>query len=295
MTNYFRTLATSSILLITVAWAAHAQQPASPPHGSSHITAPSAEANPHEMESLNLASEGNYKRMHGDVSGGIARLQKALRVDRGNKDVYLDLAEAYAQQHDWQNSVKSYRVIMYDWPGKHWGSSVSNDYDHLLEFTVALQNAGLQNEAQTVYLKAMRFVPDRVRPLLYVPDDLHVFNKPKMNASIHIALAEMYAWRSHTVSKELVDSYTERSIAESRVAIVAAPRYAPGYKMLGDALVGQSVWDRAKKRTGLIDAARAKARDAYRRAASLDDGETGAAARRELQSYWLKDAPKATP
>lgn len=297
MNNYIRLPVLCLMVLVAIIPTVYAQQSKSPRRINSGRN--TAETGPYagkpnlsEMQSLNIEAEGNYKRNHGDIPGGIALLQKALRVEPGNDNVYLDLAQAYAQQHDWQNSVKSYRVIMYDWPGKNWSNSIANEYDHLLDFTVALQNAGLQSEAQTVYLKAMHFAPDRVRPLLYVPDDLHTFSKAKMNASLHVALSEWYAWKSHTVGKEEGRVLIQQSIAEAETAVATAPRYAPAHKILGDALAYQSVVYAVQKRNDLVDGMRARAVDAYKRAAALDTGEVGAAAKKEIGSYWLHDSPK---
>ena len=178
---------------------------------------------------------------------------------------------------------------MYDWPGKRWGISLSNDYDHLLRFAVTLNNAGNRREAQTVYQKAITMMPSRLMPYAYVPDSIHVFDAKKMTAFYHLMLSDVAKDEARVGKPSEAEKNLAKRLQEARLAVSIAPNYAPAYLMLAEALEYQSQRESVRKQPGGGEVAKREAAQAYRRAATLGTGDTRAAAQKGLGGYWFAD------
>ena len=158
---------------------------------------------------------------------------------------------------------------------------------------MVLLNAGHRDEARAVYREMVAMAPDRLTLYFYAPDGVHVFDSRKMIASLHLALSEVAGVESASCLRALVEVYRKERMDEVRVAIAAAPNYAPARRMLGDLLVNESQIDSFYKRGAKADVGREEAVRVYRRAASLDTGATNAAAQKALHSDWLTGGPRA--
>lgn len=293
-----------TMVVLLMACTLHAQDRPAPPRsvpagGSSRgeaDTSPRSRAlDEKRRRSMEMFVRGMAVQRQGRLGDSAALFKKAISVNPNSSFAYGGLADTYSRMGRWEDSVKVYRTLMYDWPGKGWSSSHANDYEHLIRFAGALHNSGEMREAEAVYRKAAGFAPSRMRPYLYIPDGSRAFDRKKMKASLQLAVADAAERRIRAGGKANLHANIRRWVDESRKAVAVAPDYGPAHLMVGKALEYQSHCDSFYKVKGEGRAPKAGALKSYKRALALGDSRTKAQAQKAMESYWFNDVAATSP
>lgn len=248
-----------------------------------------------EGRASSLQSQARRLRKGGKLRAAVAAYKQAIELDKSAAGAYIGLADVYSALGDWRSSATSYRKVMYDWPGKRWGSSYSSDYEHLMKFAAVLSKAGESAEARTVYNKALTQAPDDMIVFLYKPGPLQVLDRKKLNASLHLVMADLAKDELSAGKKSDAEANRKKLLDEVKEAISIAPDYAPAHLMLGQVLLYRSQYESFHKLSDKGRSNKLKAFDAYKRAAALGSGDAKDAALKGMQSYWFHDVGEAAP
>ena len=299
MTKRFAELSLLLVLLIGVPHFAHAQKKTFSRNSVDELSIINRRrlSDPHtaarrraELERvMSLVSKGTALDGKGDKKGAIVALRKTIQLYPAFGMGYVRLAHVYCQLGQWKDAAATYRVLMYDAKGKKWGSSLSNDYDHLIDFTFILQQAGALTEAKSVYRKACRMAPEKAQRYLYRYTSDKDFDVKTMAASVYLARADKACFDSRVNSKEKKADYIKKWSANINKALAVAPAYAPAHLMKAEELEhrSQHISFYGDKKKG--ESVKREAFQAYNRAALLGNNDTRTRADKAMKSYWYSN------